>query len=120
MYIRTDMYIHTYAHTHTGIAKTTGQYFIQRCMQSTREEWWTCIYLCIYMHAYIHTYVCTHIYRDREDHGAIFHSKMHEINAGRVADMYRPTSGYHVTVYHSFNDEVAHYRVHWWKCQTCK
>lgn len=33
--------------------------------------------------------------------------KMHEINNSRKFDPYRPPSGYHITVYHSFNDEVG-------------
>ena len=28
----------------------------------------------------------------------------------------RLTAGTHVGVYHSFHDEVDHYRVHWWRC----
>lgn len=45
--------------------------------------------------------------RDHEDHGPLFLEKMNEIN--RIA-------GTHITVYHSFRDEVNLYRVHWWKC----
>jgi len=33
--------------------------------------------------------------------------------------MYRPEEGYAISVYHSFNDEVDHYRVHWWRCVGC-
>ena len=29
---------------------------------------------------------------------------------------YRSPAGTHVGVYHSFHDEVDHYRVHWWRC----
>jgi hypothetical protein len=44
---------------------------------------------------------------DREGHGEQFHHHMYRINK---------KSGTKITVYHSFNDEVHHYRTHWWKC----
>lgn len=28
--------------------------------------------------------------------------------------------GFNITVYHSFHDEVSHFRTHWWQCDKCK
>ncbi|CAN7979152.1 unnamed protein product, partial [Ixodes persulcatus] len=45
--------------------------------------------------------------KDHDAHGTEFHKHMHRINE---------QSGAKITVYHSFHDEVASYRRHWWRC----
>ncbi|KAH3759597.1 sprT-like domain-containing protein [Pelomyxa schiedti] len=60
------------------------------------------------LHEMIHAYLfVTHNNRDHGDHGPNFRTWMATVNAACNA---------HVTVYHSFSDEVDHYRVHWWQC----
>ena len=44
---------------------------------------------------------------NHENHGDIFQAHMMRINA---------MSGLKISVYHSFMDEVDHYKTHWWKC----
>lgn len=44
---------------------------------------------------------------DRDGHGADFCAVMERINA---------KEGTHITIYHSFHDEVNHYRRHVWRC----
>jgi hypothetical protein len=58
------------------------------------------------IHAY--NYICRHdLSDDRSGHGKKFVEKMDEINKN---------SGFKITVYHTFHDEVEHYRQHIWKC----
>ncbi|CAG7822028.1 unnamed protein product, partial [Allacma fusca] len=45
--------------------------------------------------------------REHDAHGPKFQSHMHRINQ---------LTGTHITIYHSFHDEVNHYKTHWWKC----
>ena len=45
--------------------------------------------------------------RDRDGHGPEFHKHMYRINAA---------TGASISVYHSFHDEVAVYKQHWWRC----
>ena len=44
---------------------------------------------------------------DRDGHGADFCGFMEKINV---------SEGTHITVYHSFHDEVDHYKKHIWRC----
>ncbi|KAG2372914.1 hypothetical protein C9374_008835 [Naegleria lovaniensis] len=50
---------------------------------------------------------------DREGHGDNFKWWMNYIN--RV----EANTGIHITIYHSFHDEVDYYRQHHWKCAKC-
>ncbi|KAF0983220.1 hypothetical protein FDP41_010285 [Naegleria fowleri] len=50
---------------------------------------------------------------DREGHGDNFKWWMNYIN--RV----EANTGIHITIYHSFHDEVDYYRQHHWKCTKC-
>ncbi|CAN8003194.1 unnamed protein product [Ixodes hexagonus] len=60
------------------------------------------------LHEMIHAFLfVTHNNRDHDAHGPEFHKHMHRINE---------KSGAKITVYHSFHDEVASYRRHWWRC----
>ncbi|CAH1403511.1 unnamed protein product [Nezara viridula] len=60
------------------------------------------------LHEMIHAYLfLTANKQDREEHGPLFHEHMHRINKA---------AGTKITVYHSFHDEVAHYKQHWWRC----
>ncbi|KAK8793820.1 hypothetical protein WA171_002950 [Blastocystis sp. BT1] len=60
------------------------------------------------LHEMIHAYLfVTHNYLDRDDHGAEFKKHMHRINAKAHS---------HITIYHSFHDEVDSCRKWWWKC----
>ncbi|XP_040061383.1 DNA-dependent metalloprotease SPRTN [Ixodes scapularis] len=60
------------------------------------------------LHEMIHAFLfVTHNNRDHDAHGTEFHKHMHRINE---------QSGAKITVYHSFHDEVASYRRHWWRC----
>ncbi|CAB3396455.1 unnamed protein product [Caenorhabditis bovis] len=50
--------------------------------------------------------------RDRDGHGPHFQSHMHRINK---------EAGTNITIYHSFHQEVAMYKTHWWRCNgMCK
>eukprot|EP01028_Stygiella_incarcerata_P010650 TRINITY_DN5603_c1_g1_i1.p1 TRINITY_DN5603_c1_g1~~TRINITY_DN5603_c1_g1_i1.p1 ORF type:complete len:320 (-),score=84.88 TRINITY_DN5603_c1_g1_i1:96-1055(-) len=61
------------------------------------------------LHEMIHAFLfVTHNWRDQSDHGPQFCSIMERINK---------REGTHITVYHSFHEEVAHFQTHWWKCQ---
>uniref|UniRef100_A0A146KJH6 Protein with SprT-like domain at the N terminus n=2 Tax=Lygus hesperus TaxID=30085 RepID=A0A146KJH6_LYGHE len=60
------------------------------------------------LHEMIHAYLfLTKNDRDRDGHGPQFHSHMYRINA---------EAGTNITVYHTFHDEVRHYKTHWWRC----
>lgn len=60
------------------------------------------------LHEMIHAYLyLTRNFKDRGEHGDEFKSHMDRIN--RLA-------GTHITVYHSFHDEVNHARQHVWRC----
>lgn len=48
---------------------------------------------------------------DRDGHGPEFVKLMNHINEA---------GGYNITIYHSFKDEVDHFRTHWWECNKCK
>lgn len=60
------------------------------------------------LHEMIHAYLfVTQNNRDRDGHGPEFHKHMYRINAA---------TGASISVYHSFHDEVALYKQHWWRC----
>ncbi|XP_065199728.1 DNA-dependent metalloprotease dvc-1 [Planococcus citri] len=60
------------------------------------------------LHEMIHAFLfVTRNDRDRDGHGPRFLEHMNRINN---------ESGAHITVYHSFHEEVKHYKTHWWKC----
>ncbi|OQS03606.1 hypothetical protein THRCLA_04072 [Thraustotheca clavata] len=60
------------------------------------------------LHEMIHAFIFLNSpIRDHEDHGPQFQYHMNRINAAAQTK---------ITVYHTFNDEVDAYRVHWWKC----
>jgi len=44
---------------------------------------------------------------DHDGHGPEFHKHMYRINAA---------TGANISVYHTFHDEVALYKQHWWRC----
>lgn len=72
------------------------------------------------LHEMIHAYLwLTDRNKDHDDHGPFFQKMMKEINTSTAPDHQRPASGYAITIYHSFTDEVNNYRVHHWKCQIC-
>eukprot|EP01134_Creolimax_fragrantissima_P005614 CFRG5614T1 len=57
--------------------------------------------------------------RDHDGHGDFFKKKQREINSSTVFDPFRPAKGYHITIYHSWHEEVTSHRVHHWQCSTC-
>jgi len=60
------------------------------------------------LHEMIHAYLfVTDGNDDHDGHGPAFHSHMYRINKA---------TGTNISVYHSFHDEVALYKQHWWKC----
>lgn len=60
------------------------------------------------LHEMIHAYLfVTKNNRDRDGHGPEFHKHMNRINQD---------AGTHISVYHSFHDEVKLYQQHWWRC----
>ncbi|XP_066239223.1 DNA-dependent metalloprotease SPRTN isoform X1 [Saccopteryx leptura] len=60
------------------------------------------------LHEMIHAYLfVTNNDKDREGHGPEFCKHMHRINH---------LTGAHITIYHTFHDEVDEYRQHWWRC----
>ncbi|XP_014258822.1 sprT-like domain-containing protein Spartan [Cimex lectularius] len=60
------------------------------------------------LHEMIHAYLfLTKNNRDRDGHGPEFQKHMNRINK---------ESGTHITIYHSFHDEVRVYKTHWWRC----
>ncbi|XP_004363532.1 zinc finger RAD18 domain-containing protein C1, partial [Capsaspora owczarzaki ATCC 30864] len=65
------------------------------------------------LHEMIHAYLfVTANNRDRDGHGEEFCKHMRRIN---------DIVGTSITIYHTFHDEVATYRVHWWRCNgPCK
>eukprot|EP01064_Diplonema_japonicum_P000334 TRINITY_DN10231_c0_g1_i1.p1 TRINITY_DN10231_c0_g1~~TRINITY_DN10231_c0_g1_i1.p1 ORF type:complete len:235 (+),score=29.65 TRINITY_DN10231_c0_g1_i1:163-867(+) len=64
------------------------------------------------LHECIHAYLfLTKNNTDRDDHGPCFQYHMHRINK---------QLGTSITIYHSFHDEVDHFRTHWWECSNCK
>ncbi|KAJ7545145.1 hypothetical protein O6H91_09G109300 [Diphasiastrum complanatum] len=72
------------------------------------------------LHEMIHAYLfLTDGNRDHDDHGPSFQTKMSAINNSTIMDLEKPKQGYHISVYHSFKDEVDNYRVHHWMCQVC-
>jgi len=65
------------------------------------------------LHEMIHAYLFLYDGRqDREAHGPLFLEHMNRINS---------LTGAHISVYHSFHDEVRLYQTHWWRCEgPCK
>ena len=61
----------------------------------------------IFFHAQLYTSLDTQNNRDRDGHGPEFHKHMYRINAA---------TGASISVYHTFHDEVAVYKQHWWRC----
>ncbi|XP_078316176.1 protein pellino-like [Crassostrea virginica] len=60
------------------------------------------------LHEMIHAYLfVTDNNKDHDGHGPEFHKHMYRINE---------EAGVNITVYHTFHDEVAEYRQHWWRC----
>lgn len=60
------------------------------------------------LHEMIHAYLfVTDNNKDHDGHGPEFHKHMYRINK---------EAGVNITVYHTFHDEVAEYRQHWWRC----
>lgn len=60
------------------------------------------------LHECIHAYLfVTGGNQDRDGHGGDFQTMMHSINSN---------AGTHITVYHSFHDEVKSLRTHVWRC----
>ncbi|XP_018495307.1 sprT-like domain-containing protein Spartan [Galendromus occidentalis] len=60
------------------------------------------------LHEMIHAFLfLTNNNRDRDGHGPEFHKHMYRING---------EAGTKITVYHSFHDEVRHFKVHHWRC----
>ena len=60
------------------------------------------------LHEMIHAFLfVTDNNRDRDGHGPEFHKHMYRINAA---------TGAAISVYHTFHDEVALYKQHWWRC----
>jgi len=59
------------------------------------------------IHAYLFLEPSGRQNHDRDGHGPNFQEHMHRING---------ISGSHITIYHSFHDEVGHYKQHWWQC----
>jgi hypothetical protein len=60
------------------------------------------------LHEMIHAFLfVTENNRDRDGHGPEFHKHMYRINAA---------TGASISVYHTFHDEVALYKQHWWRC----
>ncbi|XP_061173844.1 protein pellino-like [Saccostrea echinata] len=60
------------------------------------------------LHEMIHAYLfVTDNNKDHDGHGPEFHKHMYRINQ---------EGGVNITVYHTFHDEVAEYRQHWWRC----
>ncbi|PAA54644.1 hypothetical protein BOX15_Mlig032306g2, partial [Macrostomum lignano] len=61
------------------------------------------------LHEMIHAHLfVTANNRDRDGHGPQFLAHMRRINSA---------AGTNITVYHSFHDEVAVYKQHWWRCE---
>ena len=60
------------------------------------------------LHEMIHAFLfVTNNNKDHDGHGPEFHKHMYRINA---------ETGLKISVYHTFHDEVAHYKRHWWRC----
>ncbi|KAI6199176.1 SprT-like domain-containing protein [Aphelenchoides besseyi] len=60
------------------------------------------------LHEMIHAYLfVTARNTDRDGHGPVFQAHMNRIN--RIANT-------NITIYHTFNAEVALYKQHWWRC----
>lgn len=60
------------------------------------------------LHEMIHAFLfLTNNNRDRDGHGPEFHKHMYRINK---------EAGTKISVYHSFHDEVRHFKVHHWRC----
>lgn len=64
------------------------------------------------LHEMIHAYLfMTRGITDENAHGPEFQKLMHKINK---------EEGTHISIYHTFFQEVDYYRVHWWQCNKCK
>lgn len=60
------------------------------------------------LHEMIHAYLfVTDNNKDHDGHGPEFHKHMYRINQA---------TGAKISVYHTFHDEVALYKQHWWRC----
>nr|XP_054758107.1 DNA-dependent metalloprotease SPRTN-like [Lytechinus pictus] len=60
------------------------------------------------LHEMIHAYLfVTQNNKDHDGHGPEFCKHMNRINAA---------TGTHISIYHTFHDEVDSYRQHWWRC----
>eukprot|EP00186_Timspurckia_oligopyrenoides_P001545 CAMPEP_0182447128 /NCGR_PEP_ID=MMETSP1172-20130603/11752_1 /TAXON_ID=708627 /ORGANISM="Timspurckia oligopyrenoides, Strain CCMP3278" /LENGTH=382 /DNA_ID=CAMNT_0024643441 /DNA_START=72 /DNA_END=1217 /DNA_ORIENTATION=+ len=56
---------------------------------------------------------------DHDGHGEFFQRNMARINTATSPDPYRPASGYHITIFHNFVDEVRFHQQHHWRCNVC-
>ena len=56
---------------------------------------------------------------NHDDHGPKFKEHMLRINHSKKFDPHRPSSGYHISVYHTFTEEVSYLRGHHWECNKC-
>ncbi|XP_046355930.2 DNA-dependent metalloprotease SPRTN-like [Haliotis rufescens] len=60
------------------------------------------------LHEMIHAYLfVTNNDKDHDGHGPEFQKHMNRINT---------ETGTNISIYHTFHDEVAEYRQHWWRC----
>lgn len=75
----------------------------------------------VLLHEMIHAYCMVNQIQDPDPsgHGAPFQKFMNGINSSTVSDIFRPSSGYNITVYHTMFNEVEYYRQHHWKCERC-
>lgn len=62
------------------------------------------------LHEMIHAYMHVTQQRDTSDHGTIFQFWMRLINESEMSQ---------ITIFHTFHDEVDHYRQHVWACDKC-
>eukprot|EP00211_Chloroparvula_japonica_P003070 CAMPEP_0119121340 /NCGR_PEP_ID=MMETSP1310-20130426/2024_1 /TAXON_ID=464262 /ORGANISM="Genus nov. species nov., Strain RCC2339" /LENGTH=528 /DNA_ID=CAMNT_0007110903 /DNA_START=202 /DNA_END=1785 /DNA_ORIENTATION=- len=63
----------------------------------------------------------SHNIDNRDGHGKQFQEKMKEINSSRKFDKYKKDGiPWHITIYHSYINEVAYYERHHWKCNRCE
>jgi rubrerythrin len=62
------------------------------------------------MHEMIHAYLHVTDQRDTSDHGTLFTHWMKLLNEAERAT---------ISIYHTFHDEVDHYRQHVWACDKC-
>jgi len=75
----------------------------------------------VLLHEMIHAYCMVNQIHDPDPsgHGPPFIKIMNHINSSTVSDIFRPSSGYNITVTHSMFNEVEYYRQHHWKCERC-